>query len=154
MKKNLSENKLPRIRVAALVREKNRYLVVKHEKNGAEYILFPGGGVKRGETLKDALRREVLEETGYLSKPLDIVLVNDSICPEGGKHTVNIYFRTEIIKDTGKASKDPAVIDRFFIRSDRLKKEGVRPDILDFLDNLNTCAEDKPVYAGNVWKNY
>lgn len=34
---------------------------------------LPGGYIKRRETLQDALRREVREETGYLIEPLNLL---------------------------------------------------------------------------------
>jgi 8-oxo-dGTP pyrophosphatase MutT (NUDIX family) len=40
----------------------NKILMIRNKSNGK--LFFPGGGVKLGETLPDALRREVIEETG------------------------------------------------------------------------------------------
>src|SRR6185436_10105553 len=54
----------PRIRVSAALRWQDRLLLCRHEKPGKEYWLLPGGGVKSGESLADALRRELLEEVG------------------------------------------------------------------------------------------
>ena len=54
----------PRIRVSALLRWRDRILLCRHEKPGKEYWLLPGGGVNSGESLVDALRRELSEEVG------------------------------------------------------------------------------------------
>ena len=54
----------PRIRVSAILRWKGRVLLCRHEKPGKEYWLLPGGGVNPGESLIDALRRELAEEIG------------------------------------------------------------------------------------------
>ena len=54
----------PRIRVSAILRWKGRMLLCRHEKPGKEYWLLPGGGVNSGESLVDALHRELAEEIG------------------------------------------------------------------------------------------
>ena len=54
----------PRIRVSAILRWQGRVLLCRQEKPGKEYWLLPGGGVASGETLMEALRRELREELG------------------------------------------------------------------------------------------
>ena len=73
----------PRIRVSAVLRWRDQILLCRHEKPGKEYWLLPGGGVNSGESLVQALRRELWEEVGFdeqlpLEGPVAIV---DSISP-------------------------------------------------------------------------
>ena len=51
----------PRIRVSAILRWHDRILLCRHEKPGKIYWLLPGGGVNAGESLVDALQREIEE---------------------------------------------------------------------------------------------
>ena len=74
----------PRIRVSAILSWKGRVLLCRHEKPGKEYWLLPGGGVNGGESLVDALHRELAEEIGIddqlpVEGPVAIV---DSIAPK------------------------------------------------------------------------
>jgi ADP-ribose pyrophosphatase YjhB (NUDIX family) len=90
----------PRIRVSAILRRENRILLVRQEKPGREYWLLPGGGVHAGESLVDALRREIAEEIGIdADLPFEgPVAIADSIAPPGApaKHVVHIVFAGEL----------------------------------------------------------
>ena len=57
-----SADSICELRVAAVLVEHGRVLV-QREAGGGEYAL-PGGHVRIGETLEDALKRELFEETG------------------------------------------------------------------------------------------
>jgi 8-oxo-dGTP diphosphatase len=53
-----------RSRVCAAILRNGEILMVRHEHDGRNYWTLPGGGVEPGETLDQAVLREVLEETG------------------------------------------------------------------------------------------
>ena len=91
----------PRIRVSVLLRWSDRILLCRHEKPGREYWLLPGGGVESGESLVDALRRELREEVGIDDRlPLEgPVAIVDSIAPVRSfapKHIVHIIFAGDL----------------------------------------------------------
>src|SRR5438445_13333027 len=92
----------PRIRVSSILRWQGRVLLCRQEKPGKEYWLLPGGGVASGETLMEALRRELREELGIeadvqFEGPVAIV---DSIAPKttvsSRKHVVHIIFSADL----------------------------------------------------------
>src|SRR5205814_4213438 len=91
----------PRIRVSALLRWNDRVLLCRHEKPGKEYWLLPGGGVNTGESLVDALRRELGEELG-INEEISVegpVAIVDSIAPVrsfAAKHVVLIIFAGDL----------------------------------------------------------
>lgn len=51
-----------RQRVSAVIVKDGKILLIRRVKPGEEYFIFPGGGVDEGETLEEALIREVKEE--------------------------------------------------------------------------------------------
>lgn len=51
-------------RVAVVIRDNDRILLMHRAKQGREYYAVPGGSVEAGETLEEACLREAREETG------------------------------------------------------------------------------------------
>jgi ADP-ribose pyrophosphatase YjhB (NUDIX family) len=146
----------PRIRVSALLRWQDRILLCRHEKPGKEYWLLPGGGVDSGESLVDALQRELLEEVGLqdelpLEGPIAIV---DSIAPQrsfAAKHVVHIIFSGDL---SGRSleqveSHDAAVRGHRLFGVDELDGVVLHPPIQRFLQRWR--PGDPVVYLGALW---
>lgn len=57
-----------RIRAVAIIIKGGEILLMYRIKNGQEYYTFPGGGVEKGETIEQAVLREVQEETTLVIK--------------------------------------------------------------------------------------
>ncbi|MGD0447023.1 MAG: NUDIX hydrolase [Candidatus Dormibacteria bacterium] len=85
----------PRVRVAVCLTAADRLLLVAHRKGAHRYWLLPGGGVEMGETLVEATRREVREETGLEAEIGRLLIVCDAIEP-GGRHLVNLVFAATV----------------------------------------------------------
>ena len=54
----MTEKTRPRVRVAGILIEDDRILLIEHTKNDKKYWLVPGGGVDWGESAAEALARE------------------------------------------------------------------------------------------------
>ncbi len=114
--------KIERIRtgVKAFIVYQGKVLVVKERirRNGLETIIHdvPGGGIELGETLKEALKREVFEEVGLkvtIQYPVggwDFMIEN----PESGVHIVCLGYQCQVIGEPKiDTSKNPAEEDIF-----------------------------------------
>jgi 8-oxo-dGTP diphosphatase len=146
----------PRIRVSAILRWQGSVLLCRQEKPGKQYWLLPGGGVDGGETLMEALRRELREELGIavdaqFEGPVAIV---DSIAPKESiarKHVVHIIFSTDLshrsLEDV--ETKDAAVKGARLFSVDELEDVVVHPPIKRFLARWQ--PGDPAVYLGSLW---
>ena len=63
-----------------------RGVAAKNERHTWE---FPGGGVHFGEHLRDAIRREFMEEYGMQIDVGELLAVDDHILPDEGQHWVS-----------------------------------------------------------------
>jgi 8-oxo-dGTP diphosphatase len=64
----------PHLAVSAAIIRDGKVLIVRRARPPAKGLFtLPGGGVEAGETLHDALIREVREETGLAVEPLTLV---------------------------------------------------------------------------------
>jgi 8-oxo-dGTP diphosphatase len=148
----------PRIRVSAILRWQGRVLLIRHTKPSGEVWLLPGGGVRIGESLIAALRRELREETGLFDGGGDVplegpVAIVDSIAPTSGssrKHVVHVIFAADVdgsLEDV--VSQDDAVSGHraFLIRE--LDAITLHPPIHRFLQRWQ--PGDPAVYLGEMW---
>jgi ADP-ribose pyrophosphatase YjhB (NUDIX family) len=146
----------PRIRVSALLRRKDRILLCRHEKQGREYWLLPGGGVNGGETLVHALRRELAEELGIeedlpFEGPIAVV---ESISPADApstRHVVHIIFAGYLGERSLEAlrSQDAAVRGHRLFDTQELSEISLHPPIQRFLGRWQ--PGDPVVYLGAMW---
>lgn len=147
----------PRIRVSAVLRWQDRILLCRHEKAGrGDYWLLPGGGVNSGESLTDALHRELSEEVGITDEiPVEgPVAIVDSIAPQRGfaaKHVVHIIFAGDLSGRSLEAvtSQDAAVRGHRLFERLELDDVVLHPPIQRFLRRWE--SGDPAVYLGSLW---
>lgn len=92
----MHSNKIPVIIVSALlIDEKDRIFLAKFPKWGGGWAI-PGGRIEYGELILDALKREVLEETGISIIEAEFLRVSESIFDktflDGLRHMIFLDF--------------------------------------------------------------
>ncbi|UDI79058.1 NUDIX hydrolase [Staphylococcus taiwanensis] len=81
--------------VYALIQNEEGNVLLVHNTDGGGWSL-PGGKVKYGETLVEALKREVREETGLAIEVNDIVSINEGKSTQMNVHTLFIMFKAQV----------------------------------------------------------
>ncbi len=123
------------------------------------WLLLPGGGQRPGETLHEALRREVVEETGYEVAVGPLLWIREYIGSnhefdlfDAGEHQIEFMFAADIVGGRG----EPLEQDRWqvgveWLSADeipgaRLFPRAMRPAIAAHVAG----TAGGPVYHGDV----
>lgn len=142
-----------RLRVAAVITDGTRVLLVRHAAGGRTYHLLPGGGVEPGESLAEALTREVAEETGIACEVGAPLFISDTIDPAGGRHMVQIAFAaTPTSTPEAHVSSDRRVVGAEWAEIDVLASMDLRPPMAGALEQAATEGFNGPArYLGALW---
>ncbi|MCP4133944.1 MAG: NUDIX hydrolase [bacterium] len=148
-----SSKKDVRVRVAGIIIDNGKLLLIAHKKNGNIYWLLPGGGVEFGESLDQALKREFLEELNISVTVHSVALVCDSIAPSGDRHIINICFYCSHSGGEFALGNDKRLYDFAFRDKDELASVTIFPPINDDLAALinNKNDEKSEIYKGRIW---
>ena len=141
----------PRVRVALLHEKGGKILLIQQTKNGRKYWLLPGGGVNYGETIADALNREMHEELNVsMEKTGPLVWVNDSVAPDGSRHIINLFFEGDICGEP-ELTGEPNITDFAYFCAQELETLEIHPPLNEALIQwLNGNRSDNP-YLGALW---
>ena len=91
---------------------KGRVLLIRrgHPPFKGKYAL-PGGFVEVGETVEDACRRELMEETGVKAGRLELIGVYSDPGRDPRGHTCSVAFVTRVRSAAAKAGDDAAAVE-------------------------------------------
>lgn len=135
--------------VACLVRKENQYLLQDRIKEDWKGFTLPGGHVEKGESIVDAVIREMKEETG-------LTILNTKLCGvkqfpiEDGRYIVFLFIADEFVGELVSSAEGAM----HWVNKTELSCVNVVSDLKELLkvmldDDLN---EFQYVVDGEEWK--
>ena len=140
----------PIVGVGAAILDHGKVLLVRRgtEPNRGEWSL-PGGAVRVGEQLSEAVRREILEETGLAVRVEQTVEILDRISrDEQGKvrfHYVLVDFLCR--PEGGRVAAATDVTEARWINRPELSQYRLRPEMLRVIEKAFHLSQSSPAPA-------
>lgn len=100
-----------RVRVCGIITQNNKILLLKQKAKTTSGHLWlpPGGGLEYGESLSEALTREVLEETNLTVESKELYGVTEFI--DSPFHAIELFYNTTILSGEVTLGTDPELIE-------------------------------------------
>lgn len=96
-----------RVAAYAIIVDDDRGMLLAHWIDGRRAAwTLPGGGLEPGEDPEDAVRREVMEETGYRAEVVELLGIHSRVIPVRQRitadaaeplHTLRILYRARVV---------------------------------------------------------
>jgi 8-oxo-dGTP diphosphatase len=145
----MTEHPRPRLRVALIaLDDEGRVLLLQHERVHGKYWVLPGGGVDAGESIEDALVREIAEELSVGCSVDELVAVGELIKP--GRHVVDFFMSGTVADTTNfKIRYEEGISDARWFDTSQLDTINVLPpEIVPVIDNLSKRKAGHVAYLG------
>lgn len=111
----------PHLTVAAVVERDGRFLYVEERVGGRLVINQPAGHVDDDESLVDAVRREMIEETGWAFEPDSLVGLYRWRHPKNGETFVRASFRGVLGHQLHPQPPDRSILATHWLSPDELR---------------------------------
>lgn len=121
---------LYRVSIKALILDRHKLLLVKEWDD--DWWSFPGGGIEHGESIQEALHREIEEELGVTHENIesDLEIIHTGIGAIVEKlPMVNLFVRVDIPIEEIKSTSD--VVEYRWFEFDELTQLLIVPTTLD-----------------------
>jgi ADP-ribose pyrophosphatase YjhB (NUDIX family) len=133
-----------RVRVRGLIWHDGRMVVRRETRMGRPRTALPGGRVKDGETLEEALTREVAEETGIEAHAARLIYVAEIVSSVQAHH-LELVFLAEPVE-----AIDPSRLELMTVR-EAMAAPLLPPLAAEIERDQRREWADTPRWLGNLW---
>ncbi|CAG9620374.1 NUDIX domain-containing protein [Sutcliffiella rhizosphaerae] len=145
----------------AIILKDNQILLTKNKDNDGYFYLFPGGGQEHGETIRDTLLRECMEELGEQVEVGDLLHIREYIgknhefaSSHYDAHQVEFYFvcKLEVEENNSLQPNNPDdyQVGVEWISISELQEYRVYPKEITKFISMYVKNEKASVYLGDV----
>ena len=111
----MKEEERPGIAVDGIVIDAHKVLLMKRAQEPyLGYWCIPGGFVEYGEEVEEAVKREVLEETGVSAEVIGLIGVFSKRDRGPRGHVISIAYLLKPISDNGEFDKEEVINTNWF----------------------------------------
>jgi len=124
--------------VAAIIEDRNRFLMVEETVQDELVINQPAGHVEPGETLQEAVSRETLEETAWHFSPETLVGLYLWEHPDSGERFLRAVFVGKHFDHEPKQPLDTGIERALWLSREELQRRGPQlrsPMVLRSIDD-------------------
>lgn len=144
--------RLPRTRVAVVVVEGDRLLLVRHQKGDRTYWLLPGGGLDYGEEIAECAKREIQEETGLDIAVDKFLYLSEGIAPNKSRHILHLTVLGHLVGGTLQKADEGILAEVAWVPFSQLKAITLFPAIQDtLLASFEAGFQHEMRYLGSIW---
>lgn len=142
----VENNRHPEAVVGPLIyNDKGEILLIKNPKFG-DFWTIPGGHIELNETAEDALKREIMEETGLEMKNIEPISFSEAINPEffyKKKHFIYLNYLAKLAG--GEITKTEEMTEYLWVAPEKTSElkiaESAKPLIEYYLEKIKNNGE-------------
>lgn len=137
--------------IKAIIINGTRLLTVQmRSPEGKEYYTLPGGKQRPDELMIDALKREVLEETGYEIEPKSLLFIREGFNKD--HHRIEFMFVCDIVGDVqeDKLKYDDNQIGTKWLFIDNIRHEELYPTEMRNVIKQHFLGKHSEIYLGEM----
>ena len=141
--------------IKGIIIKETKLLVNKLRYEGDIMYTLPGGKQESDELMLDALKREVMEETGFIVEPRSLLFIREGFrnhTDEPDVHRIEFMFICDIVSDAGKnfIEYDEHQIGVHWLNIDNILYEPLYPENMRQVIKNYYLGKSSPIYLGEM----